>query len=92
MYKRQNEFYVENCSFNGLKEAISMYGDGTLMKNAIVSGNTFNNCSFALHGYYGGSGDAGTLSFVNNTVNGTDDLLQIDSRFEIANLLFLWQP
>lgn len=69
-----DEFYVENCSFNGLKEAISMYGDGTLMKNAIVSGNTFNNCSFALHGYYGGSGDAGTLSFVNNTVNGTDDL------------------
>ncbi|MCF0147301.1 MAG: isopeptide-forming domain-containing fimbrial protein [Clostridium sp.] len=65
-------FYVNNCEFNGLKEAISMYGDGILMKGADVSSNTFNNCSFALHGYYGGTGEAGTLSFVNNTVNGTD--------------------
>lgn len=68
------KFTVQNCSFDGLKEAISMYGDGTLMENAEVTGNSFTNCSFAIHGYYGGTGNAGTLTFADNTVQGTNDL------------------
>lgn len=63
-----------NCSFDGFKEAVSMYGDGTLMKGAEVTGNTFTNCSFALHGYYGGIGEAGILNFADNTVTGTESL------------------
>ena len=68
------QFNVMNCSFDGFKEAVSMYGDGTLMKGAEVTGNTFTNCSFALHGYYGGSGEAGSLNFADNTVTGTESL------------------
>ena len=65
---------VTDCTFSELKEGISMYGDGTLLENATVTDNTFTNCSFALHGYYGGTGDAGTLTFANNTVTGSDSL------------------
>lgn len=67
------QFTVEGCTFSGLKEAISMYGDGTLMASASVQRNSFDDCSFALHGYYGGTGDAGKLTFANNTVTGSDD-------------------
>lgn len=68
------QFSVQNCSFSNLKEAVSMYGDGTLMSGASVTSNTFEGCSFALHGYYGGTGDAGVLTFANNTVIGGDVL------------------
>lgn len=68
------KFHVVDCTFDGLKEAISMYGDGTLMVEAKVTGNTMTNCAFAIHGYYGGTGEAGVLTFANNTVTGTDAL------------------
>lgn len=71
------KFTVTGCSFVGMKEAISMYGDGTLMGGATVTGNTFTNCSFAIHGYYGGTGDAGILTFANNTVTGNDTYSKI---------------
>lgn len=63
-------FNVIGCEFSNLKEAIGMYGDGTLMAGAEVTGNIFENCSFAIHGYYGGTGEAGTLAFADNTVTG----------------------
>lgn len=40
----------------------------------MVSGNTVRDCSFAIHGYFGGGSDGGVLSFKNNKVTGTDDL------------------
>lgn len=70
-------FTVTDCAFDGMTEAISMYGDGTLMDSATVTGNTFTNCSFAIHGYYGGTGDAGTLTFANNSVTGSDTYCKI---------------
>lgn len=64
-------FNVRNCKFsNIMKEAIGMYGDGTLLANASVTANTFTNCSFAIHGYYGGTGECGVLTFADNTVTG----------------------
>ena len=68
------EWNVRNCTFENIDEAISLYGDGTLMQGAEVTGNTFKNCSFALHGYYGGTGEAGVLTFAGNTVYGTEEL------------------
>ncbi len=68
------QFNVTNCTFDSVYDGIEMYGDGTLMLGATVTGNTFTNCAFAMHGYYGGTGDAGTLTFANNTVTGTSDL------------------
>ena len=70
-------FQVTGCSFSGMKEAVSMYGDGTLVQEAAVTGNTFTACSFALHGYYGGTGEAGTLTFADNTVTGGDTYCKI---------------
>ena len=69
-------FNVQNCNFDGFLEAISMNVDGTLMSGAQVTGNTFNNCSFALHGYYycNNGGNAGVLTFANNTVIGSEEL------------------
>ena len=51
-----------------------MYGDNTLMDSAYVVGNTMTDCSFAIHGYYGGSGEEGVLTFKNNIVTGSDEL------------------
>lgn len=71
------KFTVKNSTFAGLQEAISMYGDGTTMEGALVDGNKFENNSFALHGYYGGSSEgAGELKFMNNKVTGSDTLRQ----------------
>ncbi len=68
------EWKVNNCTFENIYEAISMYGDGTLLQDARIDSNKFENCSFALHGYYGGTGNSGVLKFTNNTVYGTDTL------------------
>lgn len=68
------KFTVQNCNFDSLKEAVSMYGDGTLMDEAIVTDNIFENCSFAIHGYYGGTGKSGVLTFADNNVTGTEEL------------------
>lgn len=68
-------FNVINSSISSLSEGISLYGDGTTLTEANVTGNTFTNCSFAMHGYYyGGTGTAGILTFANNTVTGSDTL------------------
>lgn len=66
-------FTVTGCSFTNFKEAVSMYGDGTPVSSIQVANNTFSGCSFAIHGYYGGT-DGGVLSFSGNTVTGTDNL------------------
>ena len=71
-------FVVSGNTFDGFKEAISMYGDGTLMKEATVTYNKMTNCSFAIHGYYGGTpseeNPAGVLTFAYNEVSGSDGL------------------
>ncbi len=68
------KFTVTGCSFDSVYDGIEMFGDGTLMAGASVTYNTFTNSAFAMHGYYGGTGDAGTLTFAYNTVTGTSDL------------------
>jgi hypothetical protein len=67
-------FTVESCGFSGLREAISMYGDGVTVEAISVTGNQFRDCAFAIHGYYGGGPDAGTLVFSGNTVSGSETL------------------
>ena len=66
-------FSVQNCSFNGYKDAIEMMCDGTAVDTVTVTGNTFENCSFATHGYYGGV-NGNVFTFANNTVKGSSDL------------------
>jgi len=74
-------FQVKGCEFDGLQEAISMYGDGTLMHSAAMTGNKITNCSFALHGYYGGTAKegetVGTLEFSNNSVIGGETYCKV---------------
>lgn len=71
------KFKVTDSLFVGMKEAVGMYGDGTLMGEAMVTGNTFADCSFAIHGYYGGTGEAGVLTFAHNVVTGGDTCCKI---------------
>ena len=69
-------FDVKNCKISGFKQAVEFFGDNFVVPESgnMVSGNTFRDCSFAIHGYFGGGSDGGVLSFKNNKVTGTDDL------------------
>lgn len=50
-----NAFTAEGCTFDNLEEGISMYGDGKSVESINVKNNVFTNCSFAIHGYWGGT-------------------------------------
>lgn len=64
-------FYIKQCDFQGLEEAIYISGDGTVLASAEVSNNKFTGCGFAVQGSYGGDqGNAGVLKFTNNTLKG----------------------
>ena len=69
-------FDVKNCKISGFKQAVEFFGDNFVVPESgnMVSGNTVRDCSFAIHGYFGGGSDGGVLSFKNNKVTGTDDL------------------
>ena len=69
-------FNVLNCTISNFEQAIEFYGDNWIVpeEGIEVTGNTISNCSFALHGYYGGTGNAGTLTVANNMVTGSDSL------------------
>lgn len=82
-------FTISNCTFGNLvdektTETVPLQGGGIYseinggLKKAVVSGNTFNNCSFAWHGSWdngdGVTANSGTFEFTNNTVTGTKDL------------------
>lgn len=69
-------FDVKNCKISGFKHAVEFFGDNFVIPKSgnMVSGNTVRDCSFALHGYFGGGSDGGVLSFKNNKVTGTDNL------------------
>lgn len=69
-------FDVKNCKISGFKQAVEFFGDNFVVPESgnMVSGNTVRDCSFVLHGYFGGGSDGGVLSFKNNKVTGTDDL------------------
>ncbi len=66
-------FTVQNSRFDGYKDAIEMMCDGTAVDTVTVTGNTFKNCSFATHGYYGGT-NGNVFTFAENTVEGSSDL------------------
>ena len=67
---------MKNCKISGFKQAVEFFGDNFVVPESgnMVSGNTVRDCSFAIHGYFGGGSDGGVLSFKNNKVTGTDDL------------------
>ena len=69
-------FDVKNCKISGFKHAVEFFGDNFVVPESgnMVSGNTVRDCSFVLHGYFGGGSDGGVLSFKNNKVTGTDNL------------------
>ena len=69
-------FDVKNCKISGFKHAVEFFGDNFVVPESgnMVSGNTVRDCSFVLHGYFGGGSDGGVLRFKNNKVTGTDDL------------------
>lgn len=64
-----NQLHVKNCSFTGVS---SSNGHGLFINNKT---NAFTNCSFAIHGYWGGNAPSGTLAFINNnSVTGSEAL------------------
>ena len=69
-------FTITNCTFEGFEEAIRGQSDNANVSNAVIDGNQFINCNFAVHEYAGESdaSSQGTYSFTNNTVTGTPEL------------------
>ena len=87
------DWTVTGCTFQNLEQGIPFYGDNTVVDKIEVSGNTFTDCSHAIHGYYGGEptgGSAGTFSFVNNKVNGSAGLRSkviLEDQFDTGALI-----
>ncbi len=70
-----DRFSVENCTFHHVFEAVSMMCDGTVLADGQITDNVFQDCSFAVHGYYGGTSEnPGTLHITGNTIKGTSSL------------------
>ena len=69
-------FNVRNCEISGFVQAIEFYGDNYIVPadGIKITGNTISNCSFAIHGYFGGGEGGGVMTIANNTVSGTDEL------------------
>ena len=69
-------FNVRNCEISGFVQAIEFYGDNYIVPadGIEITGNTISNCSFAIHGYFGGGEGGGVMTIANNTVSGTDEL------------------
>ena len=69
-------FTITNCTFKGFEEAIRGQSDNANVSNAVINGNQFINCNFAVHEYAGESDASpqGKYSFTNNTVTGTPEL------------------
>lgn len=65
-------FVVTNCEISGFKQAIEFFGDSFVATGCKVENNVISNCSFALHGYYGGAG--GSMSVISNVITGTEEL------------------
>lgn len=69
-------FNVRNCTITNFVQAIEFYGDNFVIPTGgnTVTGNTISECSFAMHGYFGGGSNGGILTFSENNVTGTDAL------------------
>ena len=76
---------IENCSFSNIYSAVEFYGDNTTETNFTITGNTFTDCSFAIHGYTNG----GSISFTGNTVTGSSSLrckIVLQDQYSSGNL------
>ena len=68
---------VKNSYIANFNNAIEFMLDGYSIPTGAtyeMTGNTIENCSFAIHGYMGGDNGTGTLAITNNTISGTEDL------------------
>lgn len=69
------QFNVQNCVFNNVLEAIEIMCDNSALQGAEIKENIFNNCSFAIHGYFGGLQDnVGTLNITSNKISGNESI------------------
>ena len=63
------------CTINNLDQGIYFENSSSSFTDVTISGNTFQECAFAIHGSYGGvASESGTFRFTNNQVIGTESL------------------
>ncbi len=74
---QRNCFTVENCNISGFEQAIYFAGDGYVSNDTSITGTTISDCTFALHGYYGGEGTVNPMNISDNTIIGTNERFAI---------------
>ena len=70
---QRNCFTVENCNISGFEQAIYFAGDGYVSNDTSITGTTISDCTFAIHGYYGGGNTANAMNISGNTIIGTNE-------------------
>jgi hypothetical protein len=70
---QRNCFTVSGCSFSGFEQAIYFAGDNYTAKQTRITGCTITDCTFAVHGYYGGGTTDAFMEISGNTIAGTNE-------------------
>lgn len=82
---QRNYFKVENCNISGFEQAIYFAGDGYVSSNTSITGTTISDCTFAIHGYYGGGTTENAMKISGNTIIGTNERFAIIAIMDQSN-------
>ncbi len=78
---QRSSFSIKNCNIENYTEAFYVAGDNFSADNCNITGNTIRNCTFAIHGYYGGNKALNNFVISNNHISGNS------SRFSVIAIL-----
>ena len=78
---QRSSFSIKNCNIENYTEAFYVAGDNFSADNCNITGNTIRNCTFAIHGYYGGNQALNNFVISNNHISGNS------SRFSVIAIL-----
>ena len=80
-------FTVTDCQFDGYEQAIYFACDNLEVLDWQITGNTIEDCTYAIHGYFGGnvSGDAEGMVIQGNTISGTQDRFAVVALMDQSN-------
>ena len=80
-------FTVTDCRFEGYEQAIYFACDNLEALDWQITGNTIEDCIYAIHGYFGGavSGDAEGMMIQGNTICGTQDRFAVVALMDQSN-------
>ena len=84
----RSRFTVQDCIIGNYEQAIYFACDNYVTEDCKVIGNTISDCTYAIHGYFGGAGVKATapMEIQNNTISGVKDRFTVIAILDQSNL------